>query len=192
MKFDTSILVATLAASAVAAPAPFPGVAKRWVVSVGCIPRFLILFSTAQLIHFQDTTDSQKLPAHFAPTVRQIVKEKAMNKRQLDQLLGGLLGGAGGAGAAGGAGGAAGGLGGLLGGAGGAGAAGGAGGAAGGLGALLGGAGGAGGAGAAGGQAGGLGALLGGLGAGGANGAASNTNAAAGAATSATAGAVST
>jgi hypothetical protein len=33
MKFDASIIIATLAASAVAAPAPFPGVAKRWVVS---------------------------------------------------------------------------------------------------------------------------------------------------------------
>jgi hypothetical protein len=142
MKFDTSIIIATLAASAVAAPAPFAGVAKRWV----------------------DTSASGKLPAQYAPQVRRLVKEKAMNKRQLDQLLGGLLGGAGGAGGAAGGAGAAGGLGDLLGG-----AAGKAKGAAGGAGA-----------------AGGLDGLLAGLGAGGAN-AATGTGAA-GAATSATAG----
>jgi hypothetical protein len=32
MGFDASIVLATLAASAVAAPAPYPGVARRWVV----------------------------------------------------------------------------------------------------------------------------------------------------------------
>jgi hypothetical protein len=98
MKFDTSIILATLAAAAVAAPAPYDGVARRYV----------------------DTTGN-KLPAEYAASVRRMVSEKANNKRQLDQLLGGLLGGKGDAGAAGaGAGaGGAGGLAALLGGAGG-------------------------------------------------------------------------
>jgi len=85
MKFDSSILIASLAASAVAAPAPFTnaGLGKRWV----------------------DTTGGQKMPAHFVSTVRKLSTEKLKTKRQLDQLLGGLTGGAGGAGgAAGGAG----------------------------------------------------------------------------------------
>jgi len=101
MKFDTSIILATLAAAAVAAPAPYDGVARRYV----------------------DTTGN-KLPAEYAASVRRMVSEKANNKRQLDQLLGGLLGGKGNAGGAGAGAGGAGGLGALLGGAGGAGGAG--------------------------------------------------------------------
>lgn len=104
MKFDTSIILATLAASTIAAPAAHPHAVQR---SAGI----------------------QKLPANLAASVRQIVKEKAKNKRQLDQLLGGLTGGAGGAG--GQAGGGAGGLSQLLGGSGGGNAAGAADGAAG-------------------------------------------------------------
>jgi hypothetical protein len=33
MKFDTSIVIATLAASVIAAPAPYAGVVRRYVVS---------------------------------------------------------------------------------------------------------------------------------------------------------------
>jgi len=115
MKFDSSLLLATLAATSIAAPAPLPHVNQRWV----------------------DTTDTQTFPSRaVAAEVRQIVKEKARTKRQLDQILGGLGGAAGGGKAAAGG---AGGLGALLGGLGGGkAAAGGAAGGAGGLGALLG------------------------------------------------------
>jgi len=111
MHFTTSLLLTTLATSTLAAPTAHPGVARRWV----------------------DTSSGQKMPAHFVSSVRQIMSEKAKNKRQLDQLLGGLTGGAGGAGGAGGLGALLGGLGGGNAAAGGAGAAGGPGG----LGALL-------------------------------------------------------
>ncbi|KAF7445276.1 hypothetical protein PtrM4_049750 [Pyrenophora tritici-repentis] len=104
MRFESSILIASLAASVLAAPAPYPQLTlnKRWV-----------------------DTSGNPLPEHFVNTVRKLSSEKLKAKRQLDQLLGGLTGAAGGAGGAAGANplagalGAAGGAGGAAGGAGG-------------------------------------------------------------------------
>ncbi|KAF1936464.1 hypothetical protein EJ02DRAFT_459519 [Clathrospora elynae] len=46
MKFDSSVILASLAACAVAAPAPYPGVAKRWAV------RLHLFFSSPAQSHF--------------------------------------------------------------------------------------------------------------------------------------------
>ncbi|KAA8613566.1 hypothetical protein PtrV1_12474 [Pyrenophora tritici-repentis] len=83
MRFESSILIASLAASVLAAPAPYPQLTlnKRWV-----------------------DTSGNPLPEHFVNTVRKLSSEKLKAKRQLDQLLGGLTGAAGGAGAASGSG----------------------------------------------------------------------------------------
>lgn len=124
MKFSAPIVAALAATPLVAAaPAPYPKVEKKWV----------------------DTSNSgftgTKMPAHFVTSMRKIAREKSIRKRQLDQILGQLTGGAGGG--AGGAGGLDQLLGGLTGGAGGAaGGAGGAGGIADLVGGLAGGAGG--------------------------------------------------
>ncbi|KAI0586827.1 hypothetical protein PtrSN002B_007466 [Pyrenophora tritici-repentis] len=77
MRFESSILIASLAASVLAAPAPYPQLTlnKRWV-----------------------DTSGNPLPEHFVNTVRKLSSEKLKAKRQLDQLLGGLTGAAGGAG----------------------------------------------------------------------------------------------
>ncbi|KAI1545788.1 hypothetical protein PtrSN001C_003072 [Pyrenophora tritici-repentis] len=73
MRFESSILIASLAASVLAAPAPYPQLTlnKRWV-----------------------DTSGNPLPEHFVNTVRKLSSEKLKAKRQLDQLLGGLTGAA--------------------------------------------------------------------------------------------------
>ena len=124
MHFSEAFLaILAVAPLASAAPAPYSSVHKRWVDTNGGF-------------------SGSKMPAHFVTSVRSAAKDKIMRKRQLDQILGQLTGGAGGGKGNAAAGGAANPLAGLLGkagGAGGAGGAAGAAGAAGGAGDLLGG-----------------------------------------------------